>query len=106
MIVVVVDNVPPRLRGRLGVRLLEVRAGVYVGRAGARLRHCIWNEVLIGLGEGSAVLAWSTPSEQGFRIETAGADRRVPVDFDGLWLVAFLPKVESSADVDGTVAEG
>ena len=31
MVVVVTENVPPRLRGRLAVWLLEVRAGVYVG---------------------------------------------------------------------------
>ncbi|MGS5230998.1 type I-E CRISPR-associated endoribonuclease Cas2e, partial [Escherichia coli] len=31
MLVVVTENVPPRLRGRLAIWLLEVRAGVYVG---------------------------------------------------------------------------
>ena len=31
MVVVVTENVPPRLRGRLAIWLLEVRAGVYVG---------------------------------------------------------------------------
>ena len=30
MLAIVVENVPPRLRGRLAVWLLEVRAGVYV----------------------------------------------------------------------------
>ncbi|MDI5434727.1 type I-E CRISPR-associated endoribonuclease Cas2e, partial [Salmonella enterica subsp. enterica serovar Kentucky] len=30
MLVVVTENVPPRLRGRLAVWLLEIRAGVYV----------------------------------------------------------------------------
>ncbi|WP_440271844.1 type I-E CRISPR-associated endoribonuclease Cas2e, partial [Escherichia coli] len=29
MLVVVTENVPPRLRGRLAIWLLEVRAGVY-----------------------------------------------------------------------------
>ena len=32
MMVIVVENAPPRLRGRLAVWLLEIRAGVYVGR--------------------------------------------------------------------------
>ena len=31
MLVIVVSNAPPRLRGRLAVWLLEIRAGVYVG---------------------------------------------------------------------------
>jgi CRISPR-associated protein Cas2 len=31
MLVIVVENVLPRLRGRLALWLLEVRAGVYVG---------------------------------------------------------------------------
>ena len=31
MLVIVVENVLPALRGRLAVWLLEVRAGVYVG---------------------------------------------------------------------------
>ena len=31
MIVIVVENAPPRLRGRLSLWFAEVRAGVYVG---------------------------------------------------------------------------
>lgn len=31
MMVIVVENAPPRLRGRLSLWLAEVRAGVYVG---------------------------------------------------------------------------
>jgi len=91
MLVIVVENVTPRLRGRLGVRLLEVRAGVYVGRAGQRLRERIWDEVEAGLGQGNAVAAWSAPGEQGFRIKTIGGNRREVVDWQGLTLVSFLP---------------
>lgn len=36
MLVIVVKNVPPRLRGRLAIWLLEVRAGVYVGDVSRR----------------------------------------------------------------------
>jgi CRISPR-associated protein Cas2 len=91
MLVIVVENVPPRLRGRLGTRLLEVRAGVYVGKAGRRLRERIWEEVTIGIGPGNAVMAWKVNSEQGFDIKTLGANRRTPVDWQGLRLVAFQP---------------
>ena len=46
MLVIVVENAPPRLRGRLAVWLLEVRAGVYVGNYGRRVREMIWGQVL------------------------------------------------------------
>ena len=45
MLVIVVENAPPRLRGRLAVWLLEVRAGVYVGNINRRVREMIWNQV-------------------------------------------------------------
>ncbi len=96
MLVIVVENVTPRLRGRLGVRLLEVRAGVYVGRAGQRLRVRIWEEVMAGIGEGNAVMAYSAANEQGFRVETFGTNRRVPIDWLGVQLVAFKPPPEPS----------
>ena len=45
MLVIVVEGAPPRLRGRLAVWLLEVRAGVYVGNYGRRVREMIWGQV-------------------------------------------------------------
>ena len=91
MLVIVVENAPPRLRGRLAVWLLEVRAGVYVGSYGKRTREMIWDEVITAIGNGNAVIAWSTPSDAGFDFDTCGVNRRIAVDFDGLKLVAFHP---------------
>ena len=89
MMVVVLENAPPRLRGRLSLWLAELRAGVYVGVYSAKTRERIWGEVLELLGEGSAVVAWSAPTDSGFAFETAGPNRREAVDFDGLTLVRF-----------------
>src|SRR4051812_17795846 len=91
MIVVVVENAPPRLRGRLAVWLLEVRAGVYVGNYSRRTRETIWGEVVAAIGEGNGLIAWAAANDAGFAFETCGANRRVPVDFDGFVLVAFRP---------------
>lgn len=92
MLVIVVENAPPRLRGRLAVWLLEVRAGIYVGKAGRRIREMIWRQVGEGIEEGNAVMAWSTNTEGGFDFETVGQNRRIPVTFDGVKLVSFLPE--------------
>lgn len=91
MMVVVLENVPPRLRGRLCVWLLEVRAGVYVGNYGRRTREMIWAEVTAALETGNALIAWAAPNDAGFEIETWGDNRRIPVDLDGFNLVSFLP---------------
>lgn len=95
MLVIVVENAPPRLRGRLSLWLAEIRAGVYVGVYSARTRERIWGEVLALLGDGSAAIAWSAPTDSGFAFETAGPNRRDPVDFDGLTLVRFAPSAEA-----------
>ncbi|AAR34769.1 type I-E CRISPR-associated endoribonuclease Cas2 [Geobacter sulfurreducens] len=92
MLVIVVENAPPRLRGRLALWLLEVRAGVYVGKVSRRVREMIWNTTVQGIDDGNAVMAWSTNTESGFDFLTLGANRRVPVEMDGIKLVSFLPE--------------
>ncbi|UDN34730.1 type I-E CRISPR-associated endoribonuclease Cas2e [Proteus sp. NMG38-2] len=89
MIVVVTEAVPPRLRGRLAVWLLEVRAGVYIGNVSARIREMIWQQVNTLAEDGNVVMAWGTNTESGFDFQTYGENRREPIDFDGLRLVLF-----------------
>ncbi len=91
MMVIVIENAPPRLRGRLSLWLAEVRAGVYVGVYGRRTRERIWEEVAIMIEGGNAVIAWSAPTDSGFEFKAVGENRREPVDFDGLTLVRFKP---------------
>ena len=97
MLVIVLENAPPRLRGRLAVWLLEVRAGVYVGQYSRRVREHIWMQVEEGIEDGNAVIAWSAKSEAGFEFKTLGKNRRMPVDFDGMQLVSFLPLPSADA---------
>lgn len=91
MLVVVTEAVPPRLRGRLAIWLLEIRAGVYVGDVSKRIREMIWEQVLMLAEEGNVAMAWATNNESGFDFQTYGKNRRVPIDYDGLRLVSFLP---------------
>jgi len=91
MLVIVLENAPPRLRGRLAVWLLEIRAGVYVGNYSAKVRDHIWLQVEEGIEDGNAVMAWRTNTEAGFDFVTLGSNRRIPVEMDGVKLVSFLP---------------
>ena len=91
MLVIVLENAPPRLRGRLAVWLLEVRAGVYVGSYSRKVREKIWEQVIAGIEDGNAVLAWRASTEAGFDFLTLGTNRRMPVEMDGVRLVAFAP---------------
>jgi CRISPR-associated protein Cas2 len=98
MLVIVVENVPPRLRGRLAIWLLEVRAGVYVGNVSRRVREMIWGNVEKVIDDGNAVMAWSTNTESGFDFLTLGKNRRIPKEMDSIKLVSFLPKNDVSND--------
>jgi len=91
MLVVVTENVPPRLRGRLAVWLLEIRAGVYVGNVSRRIREVIWEQITLLAETGNVALAWATNTESGFDFQTFGENRRVPIEYDGLRLVSFMP---------------
>lgn len=92
MLVIVVENAPNRLRGRLALWLLEIRAGVYVGKVSRRIREMIWKNITIGIEDGSAVIAWSTNTESGYDFMTHGKNRRIPKEMDGLKRVSFLPE--------------
>lgn len=96
MLVIVLENAPPRLRGRLAVWLLEIRAGVYVGTYSRRVREHIWEQVKGGIEDGNAVIAWQMNNEAGFEFETLGANRRTPADWDGVRLVSFFPEARDS----------
>lgn len=96
MLVIVLETAPPRLRGRLAIWLLEVRAGVYVGSYSRKVRESIWQQVEEGIEDGNAVMVWRANTESGFEFRTLGANRRLPADIDGVQLVRFFP--DSSAE--------
>lgn len=91
MLMVVTENVPPRLRGRLAIWLLEVRAGVYVGDVSRRSREMIWQQISRLSETGNVVMAWASNNKSGFEFQTIGDNRRLPVEMDGIRLVSFRP---------------
>lgn len=102
MLVIAVSNAPPRLRGRLAVWLLEIRAGIYVGNYSRRTREMIWRQVRDQIGDGDAIMTWSAPNEAGYDFDTCGVNRRMPTDLDGFKLVQFSPPAPGPAGASGT----
>lgn len=92
MLVIVLQNAPPRLRGRLAVWLLEIRAGVYVGSFSRKVREYLWEQVEEGIKDGDAIMTWRANNEAGFEFLTCGTDRRMPIVWDGVRLVSFHPE--------------
>lgn len=79
MIVLVIENARPGLRGELGKWLVEIKAGVFCGHASARVRDAIWDHVLANMSaDCHALLVHNDPGEQRMAIrETGSADRYI-----------------------------
>ncbi|WP_283133416.1 type I-E CRISPR-associated endoribonuclease Cas2e [Rhizohabitans arisaemae] len=88
MTVIVLIAAPEGLRGHLTRWMVEVDAGVFVGKPSKRVRDRIWELLATRIGDGQAVLVESAANEQGWAVRTAGRNRWYPVDFDGLILSA------------------
>lgn len=87
MLVIVMDNAPEKLRGELTRWLLEVKAGVFVGKTSAAVREKLWEKVRQDRELSGALLIYSADTEQGFRLEMYGDPKRSVIDLDGLQLI-------------------
>ena len=88
MVVLILEKVPPGLRGDLSRWMIEPKSGIFLGRMTARLRDKLWAKAVAGSQGGACLQAWNSPSEQGFVIRTFGDTSRKIVDLEGLHLVA------------------
>lgn len=86
--VVVLIAAPEGLRGHLTRWMMEVAAGVFVGNPSARVRDRLWSLLADRIRDGQVIMVEPARNEQGWSVRTAGRDRWVPVDFDGLMLFA------------------
>ena len=83
MVVIVLTACPVGLRGYLTRWLLEISAGVFVGRVNARVRDRLWGRVLEMVKDGKAIMVFSAPTEQGLDFRVHRHDWE-PVELDGL----------------------
>lgn len=87
MTVIVLERVPPSVRGELTRWMLEIRAGVFVGRLSAAVRDVLWEYVCDQMREGAGLLVYHANNEQGFAARSCGRTDRRLVTMEGLTLV-------------------
>lgn len=87
MVVLILERVPPGLRGQLTRWFLEPKAGVFVGRVSAAVRDRLWEKACKQARDGGCVMLYASNTEQGYRVRTWGKTARSIDDFEGLFLV-------------------
>lgn len=87
MIVLVLENVSPSLRGEISRWLFEIKVGVFAGRVSALVRDELWALIEEKIDAGSALLIYPQRNEQGFEARMLGNPSRTLVDIEGVLLV-------------------
>lgn len=88
MIVLIIENGKASFRGELTRWLSQFKAGIFVGNLSARVRDKLWEKVENERKCKSAIMIYSSDTEQGFRIKSFGDSSVELVDLDGY----ILPK--------------
>jgi len=89
MTVMVLERVPVSVRGELTRWMLEIHAGVFVGRLSAMVRDLLWQQVCDQMRDGAGLLVYQTNNEQGFALRSCGATNRKLIEVEGLFLVCI-----------------
>jgi CRISPR-associated protein Cas2 len=87
--VLIVEATPQNVHGVASRWLTKIGPTTYVGHLSTRVRDNLWAEIAQILGAGRATLVFPEQNEQGFALRSAGQGRYVPLDYDGLMLIAF-----------------
>ncbi len=86
MTVMILERVSPSLRGTLSRWLIEVKAGVFVGRLNGLVRNLIWEKCAKELKDGTMIMIWKTNTEQGFDLKHTNCKDYIPINMEGIWL--------------------
>jgi len=87
--VMILERVSPSVRGDLSRWMIEVKAGVFIGRLSKLVRENLWQRCLkLASDDGGTLLQiWSANNEQGFDLRFHNPKGRFPVQNEGIWLV-------------------
>ncbi len=91
MVVLIMKDVPESLRGECSRYMIEAKTNVFVGTLSTRVREHVWELVTNRSYNGSAIMVFSSPNEQGFVMQMIGEPDRRVIDIDGLQLIKSAP---------------
>lgn len=86
MTILILERVSPSLRGDLSRWLVEIQAGVFIGRVNEVVREALWERVTNRADDGTVLLVWRMNNEQGFDMKSWQPKQYVPINIEGLWL--------------------
>ncbi len=76
MVVLILESVPPSLRGGLSRWMLEPKAGVFVGTLSAAVRDLLWDKAIKEVRQGGCTMLHRADNEQGFAVRSFGDTSR------------------------------
>ena len=97
MLVMILEAVPPSLRGELSRWLTPVCVGVYVGKVSTLVRDKLWERAVAKAGTGRIVQAWNQSGEPGYGLRAHGLTNSTLVDLEGLPMIAVRDSAWSEA---------
>lgn len=86
MIIIVLTDCPPKLRGDLSKWLFEINTGVYVGNLSSRVRDLLWDRICDNVQHGQATMVYSASGEQKMSFRVHNTKWEI-VDYDGIKLM-------------------
>ena len=86
MIIIILTDCPPKLRGDLSKWLFEINTGVYVGKVSTRVREALWSRICESMNHGQATMVYPAPGEQKMEFQAHNTTWEI-VDYDGLKLM-------------------
>jgi CRISPR-associated protein Cas2 len=93
MVVLIIENVKPSVRGEMTRWMIEPKPGVFVGTLSGMVRDKLWDYLQEKAAGCGAIMIYNAPTEQRFAVRTAGDTSRLAVDLDGITLIKRLQKV-------------
>jgi CRISPR-associated protein Cas2 len=100
MTVIVVAACPIGLRGHLTRWLLEISAGVFVGKVSARVRDLLWIRTVEMVKNGRAIMVYSADNEQGLDFKVHRHEW-TPIEIEGLTLM-LRPNADTGGAARGS----